>query len=407
MPGRVDAHTGGQTRPPIVHEDVVPAIGVARDQIGGLAEEGHVPPVRGDLVAVRVVVSLVPRRIHAHSSGQPRPPVAHEGVHDAVGVARHQVGGHALERHVAAVPGDRGAVGAVVRLAAARIDAHARGPARVAIVHEDVLSSVGVSRHQVRRAAGEQHAATVAGDLQEVALVVPLPSPRVDAHPGGPTGPPVVNEGVVESVRVARHQVGGPAAEGHEAAVRRDRGIVGVRVRLLPCGVQAHPRGLARQAVVHEAVDVSVGVARHQVVGPALEGHVATVRGDRGPAAVAVALAPRGVDAHAGGLARVAVVHVDVELRVGVPRHELAGGAEGHVATVRGERVEHGRAVALLARRAHVDPRGGTALGRGRRTVQQGQGGEGQQTRAEARRPAIRGLRGGDRADHVLPPGNG
>src|SRR5256885_3484066 len=56
-------------------------------------------------------------------------------------------------------------------------------------------------------------------------LSAPASAPRGgDAHPLGRAGHPVVDEGVADAVRVARHEVGGVAPEGDEATVGRKGG---------------------------------------------------------------------------------------------------------------------------------------------------------------------------------------
>src|SRR5205823_5547423 len=98
-----------------------------------------------------------------------------------------------------------------------------------------------------------------------------------EAHALGCAGHPVVQEDVlalvgIVAIGIARDQVAGEAHEDDEPPVGRDVGRpVAVEVALGAVGSDAHPLRGARRPVVDEDVAVGVRVARHEVVGPAEE----------------------------------------------------------------------------------------------------------------------------------------
>src|SRR5207244_1818327 len=101
---------------------------------------------------------------------------------------------------------------------------------------------------------------------------------------------PFVDEDVLEGVRVARREVARETLEGHDASVGRERGGQAYVVTLDARRVHAHARGLARLEVVHEDVDRAVRVAGHQVRGGAVEGHGSPVGREGGGGAEVVRL---------------------------------------------------------------------------------------------------------------------
>src|SRR5262249_13196878 len=146
-------------------------------------------------------------------------------------------------------------------------------------------------------------------------------------------------------------QVAGGAVEGDEAAVAADRRLQGAGVALGAVGGNADAGSGAGLPVVHEHVGDAVGVPRHQVAGGAVEGDEAAVGADRLVDRVGVALGAVGGNADAGGGAGLPVVHEHVGAAVGVAEDEVGGVAvEGDVAAVgadrRGVRVGVGRGAA-------------------------------------------------------------
>ena len=140
----------------------------------------------------------------------------------------------------------------------------------------------------VGRAEGNHRAGGYGEGLEHRVVEVAITS-EVSRGIGG-IGP--ADEDVGDPVRVARDEVGGVAHEGHEAAVGRngDRFKTDT-VSLGVVGGDAHPLGGARQPVMDEGViSPDVGVARHEVGGRAGEGHEAAVGGGAGRGGAPVAL---------------------------------------------------------------------------------------------------------------------
>ena len=154
---------------------------------------------------------LVPfraRRVDAHALGDPRHAVVHEDVVLPVGVAGHEVGRHALERDEAATRSDRREDAAPVSLRACGIDAHALGDARRAVVDEDVGRTVRVAGDEVRRVAAEHHEVPVRGHevdpvVGDLAGAVPLHARGIHAHARRVLGDRTSDEG---EHRDERHQ---------------------------------------------------------------------------------------------------------------------------------------------------------------------------------------------------------
>ena len=158
----------------------------------------------------------------------------------------------------------------------------------------------------------------VAADGGEKAATVPLDASAVHADPFGDPAHQVMHEDVEDTVGVPRHQVGGKGEEGDEAAVRADAGddIGAAAVPLHTKAVHADYRRGDSAGFVKDSVEVSVAVADE-----------------------------------------------DVRSAVGVPRHQVAGsGAEGDEAVITAERGEAPAAVAQITGTIHADHGGGSGL---------------------------------------------
>ena len=185
------------------------AVGVARHQVGSIRLEGDEPPVRRERRVTAVPLPWTPpgprltRRVvplwrsWTNTSGQ------------AVGVARHQVGGIRLEGDEAPVRRERRGEAVPVALDAARPEAHAPGRARLAVADEHVDTSVGVARHQVGGIRAEGDEPPVRRERRLEAEAIALDSARPEAHAPGRARLAVADEHVGPVVGVARHQVGG------------------------------------------------------------------------------------------------------------------------------------------------------------------------------------------------------
>ena len=182
---------------------------------------------------------------------------------------------------------DRAVVGrAVARQGTAA--AHQRGRVRLQIAHEDVALAVVVVRGQVARAGLEGDIAAVRGHGCEGRLAVASVAAirgalAADQHGRG--GDRVPHENVDVSVVVARAQVVGVGGEGDVAPVGGDGVCLGelIAARATFRRAAAADQGeRAGQGVAQENVAECVVVLAAQVVGIRLEGHVAAVGGENG-----------------------------------------------------------------------------------------------------------------------------
>ena len=89
-----------------MHEDVIGAVGVPRDEVRGLRREGNHAGVRADedaYLGKAVVIRLVAGAVNADPSRLTRLAVVNESVAATVGVAGHKVGGLREEHDVPTV----------------------------------------------------------------------------------------------------------------------------------------------------------------------------------------------------------------------------------------------------------------------------------------------------------------
>ena len=128
-------------------------------------EERDHPAVRRDRRIEAVGVALRAVRGDAHPPGRPGRAVADEHVDEAVGIARDEVGGVRAEGDEPAVPGDRGrrALEAVLALPAAGPQRHALRRPRLRVADERVTATVRVPGDEVRRVRDERREAAVRG----------------------------------------------------------------------------------------------------------------------------------------------------------------------------------------------------------------------------------------------------
>jgi len=379
----------GRAVGPGKEEDVraVIGVGLAGDQVGGPALEGHVLAVAADDRACGRAVAGRGRRAcrAAHQEHGPGVAVVEEHVGGGVriGLAGHQVGGRADERHVAPV----GAEHRIERLAAGRRAGAAGGLAdqpdrAVGIVEqEDVGEVVRVvlASDQVGGQAGKGHVPAVLADDRGVGGAIAGEDRRAGgmAHQARGARRSVEEEhvGVAVQIDLVLHEIVGVADERHVPPVGADRRLVGAAV--------ARHVGVGRLGVVLAAqqlhgpgdgvveVDAVLGhlhLAFHQVRGGAGEDHEAAIgAGDRLPdagrhRAVAVAgggrcggIAQADVGARAGGA--LAKDHVGELVAVALSGHQVAGvGEVGDELAVAGEHrhagirvARAGRGIALVA----------------------------------------------------------
>ena len=110
----------------------------------------------------------------------------------------------------------------------------------------------------------------------------PLPSrPSADAESRMMAGGEVLAENVRDPVGVVRYQIAGRADEHHIAAIGADRSVGASAVRFGLAGAGRDADDLsAIVEVLAKDIDLAVGVARHQIVGSAREYQISAVRAE-------------------------------------------------------------------------------------------------------------------------------
>ena len=168
--------TGGDARDntagEIVDEDVVPAVGVAGDEVGGVAHERHLGPVRREDRRVAAVIRLRARGIGGDARDRAAGEILDEDVPRVVAVAGDEVGGEARKGHLRAVRREDRLVAAVIRLRASGTGGDARGNTAGEVLDEDVVSVVGVAGDEVGCVAIKRHLGPVRREGPIVAAVI-------------------------------------------------------------------------------------------------------------------------------------------------------------------------------------------------------------------------------------------
>src|SRR4051794_14890975 len=102
-----------------------------------------------------------------------------------------------------------------------------------------------------------------------------------DAGPYGRPRPTVMDEDVRPSIGIALDEARGGRPESHKTSAGRDCRLHAVAEDLPTVGVDAHPIGLTRFAVVDEHVRASVGVSADDLAGRRGKRDVLTRPGNR------------------------------------------------------------------------------------------------------------------------------
>ena len=110
-----------------------------------------------------------------------------------------------MECHEAPVRADRRHGAGLVALRAAGIHADPLRHSRLTVVQKNVIETVGIARHQIRRMGPECHVAPVGADRGLKAEEVRLNSARIHADPRRLAGLPITHEDVRLSIRVGGH----------------------------------------------------------------------------------------------------------------------------------------------------------------------------------------------------------
>src|SRR4051794_25334637 len=157
-----------------------------------------------------------------------------------------------------------------------------------------------------------------------------------DAGPYGRPRPTVVNEDVRPSIGIALDEARGGRPERHKASVRGDCRLHAVAEDLTTVGVDAHPVGVTRIAVVDEHVRAPIAVRANDVGGRRNKRDVPTRPGDRHSPAAYFQLATSTIEVDTACRPPAHVAHKDVVLPIGVASDKIGSeAAECHAATVR------------------------------------------------------------------------
>ncbi len=274
------------------------AVRVTGHEVGRGAHEGCESAVGGDRTEQALAVCLVARRVDADSLRAAEEPVPDERVQDPAHVPRDQVACAAEEDDEAPVGRNRGRVAESVTDGSVGRDADQFGRSAPKIADEDVQSSVRIAVDEIARGAVEHHVASIAGNQIVAAHLISLGSVGGHADALSHPGPSVVNEHVPHRVRVGRNEGRGAAEERHVATVGGDGAGQGIAVALRAIGRYAHSLRRTGLTITNEHVEEPVGVSGNEIGGYALEGHVASVAGDRFGSGVRVTLGASRGDAH-------------------------------------------------------------------------------------------------------------
>jgi hypothetical protein len=191
--------------------------------------KGHEASIVGGHRIEAVLVRLHALRADAHPGRLAGYAIVNEDVDDSVRITRHQ-GIEAGECDEPAVARDHAESRARIPFLPRRRYAETCSLLRLAVVDEDVRRQVRVPWHQIRGSACEGYPAAIRGQRAAGARCVGLGAQRIHIHSLDGATPSVEQKGVIDLVRIARHQER-PAPEGHESPVSRNAiDAVGVAV---------------------------------------------------------------------------------------------------------------------------------------------------------------------------------
>jgi len=341
----------------VEQEDVAGAVGVVGNEVGGNRLERDIPAGGADGGRAAGVVALLAVSVDAHAADRVRAAVVDKDVRIEVQIVRHEVGGARGERDEAAVLGDRGGGAGGIGLDAPGREADTLDRVHVAVVDEDIPHAVCVfARLQEGRGVGlKRDVAPVAADGRRHAGAVTLHGLVGDAGALDRVGQAVIDEDVRDPVGVhARTQeVGRQRLKRHKAPVLADRRVGAGAVRLHAGGGDADALNGVGGAVIDEDVPRAVRVVAcaQEIGGVGFEGHVPSVRADRGGEACAVSLCAAPGHAHALDRLGQAIIDEDVSEPISVPGQEVRRvGLEGHEAAVAADRRRIAGRIGLSAR---------------------------------------------------------
>ncbi|MFC2051048.1 hypothetical protein ACFLTN_07745, partial [Chloroflexota bacterium] len=259
--------------------------------------------------------------------------VMNENVILAVCVARNEVAGIGPKGDIAAVVAYAGPIAAFVALGAIGGDTDPGGM-RIVDTNKDVSAVVCVTGNEVAGMGPKGDIAAVAAYVATPAVTVALGAIGGDADPGGDTRIAVMNEDVIMAVCVTRNEVAGIGPKGDVETVTAYAGLTAATFALVAKEVDADLGGGIINAVMHKDVRKAKAVTGNEVAGRGFEGDIAAVTAYAGPRAVTVALGAIVGETDPGGMI-IAVTNKDVIAVVCVTGNELAGrGPKGDIAAV-------------------------------------------------------------------------
>src|SRR5262245_30333270 len=122
---QTDANALRGMRRELINEDIERRISVAADEVSGFAVKGDIAAISTERGRIRIAVGFGAVWARADALGRSRLAVVDENVGPEVGVAGDQVAGLAVKGDEAAVGADRGRIGIAVRVSITRTDADA------------------------------------------------------------------------------------------------------------------------------------------------------------------------------------------------------------------------------------------------------------------------------------------
>ena len=200
-------------------------------EIGRVGLEGHVPSVGADR---RVLVHPVQRQIAAAREPGARIGIrlVEDAIHVGVAIVHEELPRRSVRPHVrrhrdvgdeAAARADRWLEAVAVRLRPARPQADAHGGAVDAVMDKEIVPAVRVAGHEIRRGRLKDDPPAIRRDGAGPALAVGLRAGRRHADAPDRARLPILQEHVLQVVRVARHEIGGVGCEDREPAITTQR----------------------------------------------------------------------------------------------------------------------------------------------------------------------------------------
>ena len=198
--------------------------------------------------------------------------------------------------------------------------------ARGQLVNEHVVEFVRVAGHEVRCARPEHDEMTVVTDLRFIAGSRHLIAGAVDAYTSRRFELTIVDENVAHAICVARYQVGGVGCKSHVASVAADRRSVTYAVRLGSIGMHADSFKRACRQVDNEHISHAIGIPAGDKIGCLRsEGDDLTVVTDGRIQRVSVRLHAAGQDGHSLVEAGLTILQEDIGESRCVSRQQVRG----------------------------------------------------------------------------------